>query len=389
MLALLVLHTIALLFTDTAFFNQVVKDLIVASFLLAIYLLASEDTSSGFFFSLLPLALVTAVLGLIKAALLDRGYLIGFIIEGCSYSPAGSALCVNYNNLGLLWLVAALGCLKTRFWWGVLFLVAAGVLSSSRRFIILVGLIPFVWILIQGWSAVVKSVIVAMLAAALVYVVSDPVSFEKYRFGGEPYQVLSFNDLFKKRADEPSAEVIVDSLPGVDLGPIASDNQSVSGVDDPQGGIEAGRLDSKVAISRSTPGAMLSTLADGAAGTGSRLGFWKLGLSMLSWLPQGWAYHEVYSCSFSPCSEFNYPHMPVIAEWIIGGVVFGLVAIAFYAWPFWLVWRRKAVLPIALFMVAMPYSLISGDTVFSLPTCLACMFVALSSVARPNPRGTP
>lgn len=340
MVLLLLLHVVALIFSHTMFVGQVVKDLIIASFLLFVYVLADEDMLAGFFSTLMPLALVTALLGLVKALLLDRGYLIGFIIDGCSYYPAGSALCVNYNNLGFLWLVAALGCIKTRFWWIIPFLIAAGALSSSRRFIVLMVFIPFIWIMIQGRSAILKSVIVTLLSALLIYAISDPVSFERFRYGGEAYTVLSIGN--------------INGLNGLN-------------------GLN---------INRSTPEAMLSTMGDGAGGGGSRMKFWSLGLSMVSWLPQGWVYHKVFSCEFSLCTDFHYPHMSVITEWIIGGVFFSLVAVAFYVWPFWCILRERQIVPTVLFLFALPYSLISGDTVFSLPICLACMFVALSCVPR-------
>lgn len=358
MVLLLLLHVVALIFSHTMFVGQVVKDLIIASFLLFVYVLADEDMLAGFFLTLMPLALVSALLGLVKASLLDRGYLIGFIVEGCSYYPAGSALCVNYNNLGFLWLVAALGCIKIRFWWAIPFLIAAGALSSSRRFIVLMAFLPFVWIIIQGRLVIIKSVVVTLLSALLVYVVSDPVSFERFRYGGEAYKVLSIGDINVMNGG------------GV--------KRSSSLINDL----------SEVKINRSTPEAMLSTMADGVGGGGSRMKFWSLGLSMVSWLPQGWVYHKVFACEFSSCKDFHYPHMSVITAWIIGGVFFALVAIAFYVWPFWCIFRERKIVPTVLFLFALPYSLISGDTVFSLPICLACMFVALSCVPRRD-AGTP
>ncbi|MNI44628.1 hypothetical protein D3C73_990100 [compost metagenome] len=226
-------------------------------------------------------------------------------------------------------------------------LIAAGALSSSRRFVVLMVLIPVAWVLLEGRSVWFKSLLVGFVSTFLIYAVSDPASFERYRFGGEPYRVLEFN------FDSDSA--MVQSLENRDGVP---------------------------KINRSAPMAMLGTMADGTLGTGSRLEYWKLGTSMMGWFPQGWSYHKVFSCSFSPCSEYNYPHISIVTEWIIGGVVFGLIAIAFYAWPFLLIWRTKSVVVISLFLVSVPYSLISGDTVFSLPVCIACMLVALSAVRR-------
>lgn len=347
MVALLLLHLAALGMTDTVFASQVVKDLIIASFLLFIYVLAGDDTAGGFFYSLVPLALITALLGLVKAGLLDRGYLLGFLIESCTYYPPGSALCVNYNNLGFMWLVGALGCLRKRLWWLLPVLIAAGALSSSRRFVVLMVFIPVVWVLLEGRSVLFKSLLVGFISAFLIYAVSDPASFQRYRFGVEPYRVLEFN--------LDSNFAIVQVLESSDSVP---------------------------KINRSTPMAMLSTMADGTLGTESRLEYWKLGTSMMGWFPQGWSYHKVFSCSFSPCSEYNYPHNSIVTEWIIGGVVFGLVAIAFYAWPFLLIWRTKSVVEISIFLFSVPYSLMSGDTVFSLPACIACMLVALSAARK-------
>lgn len=336
---LLALHVIALVFSHTVFSGQVVKDLVIASFLLAVFVIAGKDMLSGFFSALIPLALGTALLGLLKAGLLDRGYLIGFILDGCSAYPAGSALCVNYNNLGFLWLVAALGCIRTRFWWCIPFLLAAGALSSSRRFILLMGFVPVIWILIQGRPALIRLLGVVIATGFLLFFIPDASSFENFRHGATPYKVLEFNG-------------------------------------------EVSRENNEARINRSGPAVMLGTMADGTLGTSTRLDFWRLGASMVSWAPQGWRYHEVFSCTFSPCTDFHYPHMPVISEWLIGGALFALVGIAFYAWPFWLLLRERHLLPVVLFVLAMPYALISGDTVFSLPICISCMLVALSTVQR-------
>lgn len=336
---LLAVHVVALMFSRTVFSGQVVKDLVIASFLLVVFLMAGKDMLAGFFSALIPLALGTALLGLFKAGLLDRGYLIGFILDGCSVYPAGSALCVNYNNLGFLWLVAALGCIKTRLWWCIPFLLAAGVLASSRRFILLMSAIPVVWFLIQGRSAMVRLLSVVIATGVLFITISDASSFEKFWRQTMPYKVLEF-------------------------------------------GGNVDREDVQARINRSGPMVLLGTMADGTLGTSTRQDFWRLGASMVSWAPQGWHYHEVFACTFSPCVDFHYPHMPVISEWLIGGALFALVAIAFYVWPFWSILRERRLFPIALFVLAMPYALISGDTVFSLPICISCMLVALSAVQR-------
>jgi len=338
---LLMIHGVALLFTETQFAYQVFKDMVLATFLLAIYLLANRDTSDGLFLALLPLGLASSTIGLFKAGLLDRGYLIGFILDTCASYPAGSALCVNYNNLGLIWLVTALGCLRGRLWPLLPILFAAGALSSSRRFLLLALLLPAVWILIDRKFGAIKAAAVGVFALIIISAITDPVSFERYRFGAEPYTVLF-------GSSESSSHT-------------ASANEN---------------------INRSAPLIILGTMGDGTLGTATRLDYWNLAFKSIGWLPQGWTYHETFSCSFSPCTEFHYPHLTLLSEWIIGGALAGVLAVLFYAFPLSAVLRRREPLPIALAVVILPYSVISGDTVFSLPICISCILVALSSIPR-------
>ena len=331
------IHVGAIFFGETRFVYQVVKDLILAGYLLSIYVMVGEETSDGFFFALIPLAFVSAIIGLIKAYLLDRGYLIGFIFDFCTPYPAGSALCVNYNNLGLIWLLGALGCLRGRLWIILPIFIAAGALSSSRRFLVLVVFLPFIWLIIERKSAAMRSaatkvVLVGVSAFFLIYVVTDPVSFERYRFGAQSYRVLwGEGDKY-------------------DFG----------------------------FINRSTPTVILGTMGDGTLGAASRLDYWKLALENTGWLPQGWAHHETFSCAFSQCDEFHYPHLTVLSEWLIGGWWGGFLAVLFYMWPLLIVFRQGSPLLVALVLYVLPYSIISGDTVFSQPICIASILVAVS-----------
>jgi hypothetical protein len=123
---------------------------------------------------------------------------------------------------------------------------------------------------------------------------------------------------------------------------------------------------------------MLGTInADSEYGAGARIDRWKLGAQGLTIAGSGFDYHTEFSCKFTKCREVDYPHMPVISEWLIGGVVAGLAAIGFYAGLLWAAWRRRAVIPTAALLVTMPYSLISGDTLFSLPQMMAVGMVVL------------
>lgn len=342
MLAMFLLHLTALGFSHTDFQQTVIKDLVIALLLLLIFLFADRRSFDGFMFAVIPVATVAAIAGLAKAALQDRGYLVGYILDSCYYYPAGSSLCVNYNNLGLVWMIAILGCIKFRWLVLIPILLAAGALVGSRRFLLLMMLLPFVWLFYHKWKGFVPLAVISLSSFLLLNVVSDPDSFERFRFGAEPYTVI---------------------LPSIDPNANALDGGHVS-------------------INRAIPSAMLGTLADGTFGTASRLDLWGLGVAQLGWLPQGWAYHEVFSCQFSDCTQFIYPHASILSAWIAGGVVFGIVALLFYAWPIMAVWQRGDFIPLVLTVFAVCYSLISGDTVFSLPVALGSMLVGLSSIER-------
>lgn len=336
MAVLILSHFLAIFYSQSKFQFQITKDLLIATFLLMVYIMSDDDALDGFLKTIMPLGIISAFLGIAKAALLDRGYVLGLILENCGYYPAGSALCVNYNNLGMIWLITAIACLRNGWWRLLPVLITAGLLSSSRRFIVLATMLPFVWIFLEGKTAVIKSVLVAGLIALLLNAVTDSESFERFRFGNEPYTVLFINNI---------DEIILTT-------------------------------------NRSNPTAMLGTMTDGTLGTASRLDYWRLALDNIRWFPQGWQYHEDFSCSFSDCSDFHYPHMSIMSEWLIGGIVLGLTAIMFYLLPLFLVMRNKSVVHISILLFSLPYSLISGDTVFSLPIYLGCMLVALSSLPR-------
>ncbi|WP_145978859.1 hypothetical protein [Pseudomonas mosselii] len=386
MVLLISLHVVALGVTDTAYAHLVIKELIIASGLLFIYFLAGEDVSKGFFAVLIPLGLVTALFGLAKAALLYRGYLIGFLLDSCGSYPAGSALCVNYNNLGFLWLVAALGCVRNRLWFGLPILIAAGALSSSRRFLVLMVFLPFVMVLLEGRAAWLRASLLVVVSTLAVYAIADSESFERFRYGKEPYsKILSFDKekLSGSAKEELSAGASAETELSTGTGTTAEAELSLGAAADAKAESSPGAgANAIIKINRSAPSAMLGTMSDGALGAGSRLSYWKLAFSNLGLLPQGWRHHELFSCTFSSCDKFHYPHMAIMTEWLIGGFFFGLVAVAFYVWPLWVVWRQGSVIHIALLMMALPYSLISGDTVFSLPGVVASLLVALSSVPR-------
>ena len=344
MLAVLLglVHALGLYFTDTPFAYQVFKDLCIFVFLLGIFLLAGDDATDGFFAAIVPLGVVAAVLGLVKMAMLERGYLFGPLLDAmsasgtCSAYPSGtSPLCVDYNLLGLLWLVAIIGAMKSRWWPVAAILLAAGLLCGSRRFILLAPFLPIAWLLFERRKALVKIAAVAAIGFVLTLAVSDSKQYGRHQSGELSWTVVDWTGV------RPTGDL---------QGP-----------------------------NRTYADTMVGTMsADTAYGFGARIQRWKLGAQNLKIVGSGFEYHTEFSCKFAECKGLDYPHMPVISEWLIGGVVAGVAAIGFYAALLWEIWkRRRETILIGALLAAIPYSLISGDTIFSLPQMMAAAMVVL------------
>lgn len=348
-LIIMMSHLVALLFSSSQYEWNVIKELVITSLLLCIYIIGDEDSINGFFCAIIPLGVTLSVFGLLKATALDRGYLIRPLLEICQSYPTGSAFCNDYNMLALIFLVSIVGCISTNRWMFVPLIVAAGLLSGSRRFIVLSAFLPVIFLFLIKSNPFIKICTTAAIAFALVNLVSNPTSFEEYRFGDKMYKVI------------PDSR-------------IESGHQQFT---------KKNELDNNVIkINRSTPSAMVGTLNDGKLGTSSRTEYWKLGLSLAAWLPSGLSYHEIFSCTFSSCDEFHYPHMPIISEWIIGGFFIGILSILFYVLPVFVTLKHGSLPAFILILFTLPFSLISGDTILSVPMYIACVLVALNTVRK-------
>lgn len=338
------LYSFTLLFYPSEYSAYIAKELIIASYLFLIYLISNEDSCNGFFDAIIPLGIITALMGLVKAYLLDRGYILGFMLDYCNSYPAGSGLCLNYNNLGLIWLIACLGCFNRGLWYWIPLIIAAGALVSSRRFLVLMFFIPVIWFYLRQNFTITRAIILISSSFLIINLISSPDSFERFRFGAEEYKIiLSFGETVLDATDEPESRDVVN-------------------------------------INRSTPSAILGTMSDGTLGTASRLDLWAYAWDLASFKPQGWTYHNKFSCKFSGCAEYVYPHSSILSAWIAGGFIFAIFAMMFYLWPLYNVFSDGSVIAKSLLLISIPFSIISGDTVFSIPIFVSAMIVALSSL---------
>lgn len=390
-LLLVVSHSYALLTSYTPFAPRILLDIGIVAAVALVFLLGSdprrpEQLLRGFLDALIPFVVVAATVGVIKAGLLERGITLDFLAKlypKGSY-PAGSALRSDYNLFGLPLVVAGLGLVvrgagpnlgrwtASAHLLALAMLLAAVWLLGSRRVIILALLIPLLWlsiVIFSGtWARIVKHAvpqlaIVCCVAFAIVHVAGNPDTLRSYgdflfERGKIAWGVATPDS---GAAKPPSAEPLAtNSATPQTLGPPISVERA------PPAG------SSLVYV---LPKTILGTIESATAyGFDSRVGRWELSLELLSraWLLGiGFSYHEIFSCRFLACSGLDYPHMPLLSEWLISGIPGLLSGLAAYAFVLLALARsgREGWLTgsSAVVLVVLPYTMISGDTLLSWP----------------------
>jgi len=396
---------------------------------------APEEMLRGFFSALVPFTVVIAVIGLIKAALLEGGYLLGFLHALYpDHYPPGTSLRGDYNLFSLSMLIGGLGLVSRIVnenarsrnlalgYFTLALVLTAGILAGSRRFLLISLLIPALWftagILVFPKRLLVERVILPMAVVACAvgllagnWLVNVPAPLHKYKvlylFPG------SMENAVQKRPSEkmsPAAEERAAAPEGIYKD---QDKQTVGRTDlsserevaakqtlrTEQRRVEKGVEPVAEAEKTGTvmpvhPAEMLGTLQrDQVYGLDSRVDRWQLALDLLAqgaWLGgMGFAYHEVFSCRFAACSFLDYPHFPILSEWLIGGVAGAVVAVAIYFLLFRSIWRSGRVGltsgSSAIALAVVPYSLLSGDTLFSIPQfIIVCLLAQIHPASGKN-----
>jgi hypothetical protein len=319
--------------------------------------------------------LFAAILGLVKAAMMERGVLFGFLYNiDPGHYPPGSCLQRDYNLFSLTLLIAGLGIAiwhfqnnrslrDTAICFSALALIfTAGILGGSRRFLLCSPAIPFLWTAIGVFvipkSQIIKKVIVPAIGGAiivymLIWIIQSPIPFQNYK-------LFYFDNIVAKKL-----------LGGKSL------------TDDPLRtmGVDA----NEVKIMDANPELILSTLNQQKAyGFDTRIIRWQLAINLLAegaWFYGiGFSYHNTFSRRFVDGAFIDYPHFPILSEWLIGGVVGSMAAAAVYLLLVRAIWRsgREGLFSgsSAIALLVFPYSLLSGDTIFSIPQFLiACLLV--------------
>lgn len=399
-LAIIIWYSASLFYSSSEFKYGVYKSLAVSFYFLVVLFLAFSYTHLskralvfGFLYPLVLLGGFIAVVGLVKFFLLEHGILVGVLLDkfGPQGYPSGTALRSDYNMSSLLLLVASIACVRLYFYkpsfWVFAFLVfmlSAGLLSGSRRFMLMAMLIPVYWIALiwmeRGRSSalMLSSFGVLLLGGvftyALVISVSSAEKFQQVR-AGEAWQVLSVQGFKLQSFDEYISQGLMQTDPHLDKSELPAEGSLV--LKEPW---------------RTYPQVLANTMsAQEQFGFESRIVRWAFAWDLIKdslWFGSGFSYHEKFSCKFVACKHVDYPHSPLLSAWLAGGVgLFVLVCIFYSLLGLLAIWHgsvglKFAVTPIVLMVV--PFSLLSGDTVFSISAFVGSSFIALLVILRKN-----
>lgn len=310
----------------------------------------------GFWWALLPLSVISALLGVVKVALQSRGYIIGqldffYQMAGVGY-PYGSSLITDYNIYASSLMVAMVGFIlkinrsgfKVGFWniVAVAIILLNIYMCGSRRtyaiFIVLYALVLFLFIMRKNKKSVLGFLAVSFLIFLLIYILSDhlisPAAVGRYTV----------------------------------ISPMCSSSGSMGGE-----------------VFTYRPQDLISSVSsDQSFGLSSRLIRWKFALNLLEngdWLfGDGFSYQYKYSCEFSGCAAVDYPHNIFLSEWLLAGLL-GVLAMAFIFCMilFELLRRGERFISSGVFLIlfiVLPGAFISGDGVFSVPQVLVVIMMA-------------
>lgn len=376
--ALAFIHIIAI--HTTPYKIYVIYNLIWSGGAVGLFLLAVDerdqpnDIVQGFLASLAITATIVATAGLVKYMLQLQGYLFEFMIGSCfGRYPQGTTFCGDYNLFGLYLIIGAFGLSvfilsgrHSRLSIIVLLLaltvvITAGFFAGSRRFTFVALLVPTLWITIALYRRdamyILRLAILPILGTALLYSVFN-----------YPYTPVPDNkSVIIERA-------IVGWWNSLDKEAMANSTTAPS---------------YHLSARSVSPSALAASMGPSEAfGFNSRLDRWKLALQMVEEngyvLGRGFSYHQQFSCTFVQCEHIDYPHSPILSAWVAFGIVGLILALGFYATTVLniILAGKDGLLSGASFiaMAVMPYSLISGDTIFSLPhTLIGALLVSVAA----------
>jgi len=395
---LLCLYALALLnilaIWTTPFPMNVISPLVWSGGIIGIVLLASDERDNpgeivkGFVYSVAIVSSVIGAAGLTKYMLELNGYIFGFMVNTCfGRYPQGTTFCGDYNIYSLFMLTGAIGVSVYLFSkkrsvivtalciLALSIVITSGFFAGSRRFYFVVPLLPALWIAFAVWGehakrTLVSAFVVVVLASSL-------------------YVTFSRDYTAPNREPQIIERVLTLKLSRLlsRLGP----ERLGSGHDE----ISTRAPEDYLAPRAVAPDVMATTMTSASAyGFDTRLDRWRYGIELVAEngyvRGSGFDYHQKFSCRFVDCEFIDYPHAPIISSWIAFGVLGLILAGLFYFLTLLnlLASGRFGVLSGAsmVTLAAMPFSLISGDMIFSLPhAVIAALLVDITVRAQYHP----
>ncbi len=399
------------------------------------YDLNREKIISGFFIIITLFAFCVSTLGLIKFYMQERGFLLEGILKQCVLYPGGSSFCGDYNLYGMMLLISIVGCTvplfqNSRNLWRIFFLpiiCSAGFLSGSRRFIFLAPTVGFILLYLyvdfrkfrneSMKSALLKGTmlfaVIIVSTMVIVDYVSDSIQSMKLYRGSSSYEVIdSFHSFFfninrkqsadrdrlalkksedfninrKQSADrgKKSEDFNINRKQSADRGRLVLKKSEDFNINRKQSA-DRDRLILKQPEDFQAPSLIYSNLlvktvnSSTAFGLNSRLVRWKYAVELIRKNSLFWGsgnkYQSKFSCKFSECKIIDYPHMTILSAILFGGIGFGILLSFFYIFLIYMVMKMREFGTMSgitiLVFIALSYSLISGDTLISIPQVIA------------------
>lgn len=325
-LALIVIHSFFVLSTSSPFHEIIKKEILIAGFFLFFYVLSSKSYEDGFIKILISFCVLISTFSILKFILLLNGIGFSFLFASCGLLyPEGTQLCINPIIFTYLLLLGVFFSLMTKKYYLVPLLLVSGFFTESRRFLILIPLI------ILFFTFFYKHKIPLRWVACYATLVATIIFFQERTSIFLIEEQINIFDV--KKSDKYLT--IVDSTSNIS--------------------------------------SLIYTLFTSQVGFDSRLPKIFLGLELLDSAPMGFEYHHHFLFQEHNNIVYDYPHLPLLSEYLIGGGVLLFISIIFILTPIFILFLRKEWAYLFLMIVSFAYFQISGDNLLSVPNLITIM----------------
>ncbi len=393
-IAIVWIHMMSYIVGPTEYGGRVFVDMAAALVAVGLLLAASQSADSseltkGFWGVMIPAGALIMVIALVKYILLENGYVLRMLMYECGVDyPRGTNLCSDYNLFGIVVVAASIGFITNIF---------QGAKSKRVQLIMLISMALFVAVY-SGSRRIYISIpvlIINYIACGIYYrvqireitivgmmILGSTVSLF-FVFGSFGQNIVKIGEDYVIGANEDSNAVKTTALvsilePGVpaftELLAVAK-AEAVADTEAPSL-IESAFAGEPLLIPKVDPGTLYQSIDPNEAfGLQSRIERWRFGWELIKEngyiAGSGFAYHKPFSCRFVNCEYMDYPHAALISAWIYGGIVGIVIILGLYMYLLTSMlqagWKGIMSGATPMVLVIAPSTLISGDTILSIP----------------------